>query len=42
MVYEAMRTDTHMHHMLFSFDGVDHKTAILTRMIHLQLLLTAE
>lgn len=35
-------TDPHTHRTPFSFDGVDHKAAILTRMIHVQLLLTAE
>lgn len=32
----------HTHRILFSFDETDHKTAILTRMIHVQPLLTAE
>lgn len=42
-VYEPMRTDTHARTSYYSVStGVDHRTAILTRMIHLQLLLTAE
>lgn len=32
----------HRYHMLFSFNRVCHKTAILTRIIHLQLLISAE
>lgn len=40
-VYEPMHTVPHTYRILFD-DGVDHKTAILTRMTHAQLLLTAE
>lgn len=41
-VHEPIHTDPHTYRMLFCFDGLNHKTAILTRMIHVQLLRTAE